>query len=71
PDYYEVIAELRGVTNASDISAKYEAETRQVRIVARGTRKYELLAKLPETAMSPEVKYIQYINGIARIRLAK
>jgi membrane associated rhomboid family serine protease len=71
PDYYEVIAEIRGVSDASDISARYEAETRQVRIVARGTRKYELLAKLPDTAVNPVVKHIHYVNGIARIRLAK
>jgi rhomboid family protein len=71
PDYYEVITEIRGVSDASDISAKYEEETRQVRIVARGTRKYELLAKLPDTAVNPVVKHIQYLNGIARIRLAK
>jgi membrane associated rhomboid family serine protease len=71
PDYYEVIAEIRGVSDASDISATYEAETRQLRIVARGTRRYELLAKLPDTAVNPVVKHIQYVNGIARIRLAK
>ena len=71
PDYYEVIAEIRGVSDASDISARYESETRQVRIVARGTRKYELLVKLPDTAVNPVVKHIQYVNGIARIRLAK
>jgi membrane associated rhomboid family serine protease len=71
PDYYEVIAEIRGVLDASDISATYEAETRQLRIIARGTRKYELLAKLPDTAANPLVKDIQYVNGIARIRLAK
>jgi HSP20 family molecular chaperone IbpA len=71
PDYYEVIAEIRGVSDASDISARYEPETRQVRIVARGTRKYELLVKLPDTAVNPVVKHIQYVNGIARIRLAK
>jgi membrane associated rhomboid family serine protease len=70
-DYYEVIAEIRGVSDASDISARYEAETRQLRIVARGTRRYELLAKLPDTAVNPVVKHIQYVNGIARIRLAK
>ncbi|HJS82092.1 MAG TPA: rhomboid family intramembrane serine protease, partial [Nitrososphaera sp.] len=70
-DYYEVIAEIRGVSDASDISARYEPETRQVRIVARGTRKYELLVKLPDTAVNPVVKHIQYVNGIARIRLAK
>lgn len=70
-DYYEVIAELRGVSNSSDISARYEAETRQVRIVAHGTRNYELLAKLPDNAVNPVVKYIHYLNGIARIRLTK
>ncbi|MDQ3883681.1 MAG: rhomboid family intramembrane serine protease, partial [Thermoproteota archaeon] len=31
PDYYEVIAEMRGVLDASDISATYEAETRELR----------------------------------------
>lgn len=71
PDYYEVIAEVRGVSDASDISASYDADSRQVRIVTKGSRKYEMVAKLPDTAVSPEVKYIQYLNGIARIRLTK
>jgi membrane associated rhomboid family serine protease len=71
PDYYEVIAEIRGVSDASDITARYEAETQQVRIVVRGMRKYEILAKLPDTAIDPVVKYIHYLNGIARIRLGK
>jgi membrane associated rhomboid family serine protease/HSP20 family molecular chaperone IbpA len=71
PDYYEVIAEIRGVSDASDISASYDADSRQVRIVAKGSRKYEASAKLPDTAVNPVVKYIQYLNGIARIRLTK
>jgi membrane associated rhomboid family serine protease len=71
PDYYEVIAEVRGVSDASDISASYDADSRQVRIVTKGSRKYEMVAKLPDTAVSPVVKYIQYLNGIARIRLTK
>lgn len=71
PDYYEVIAEIRGVSDASDISASYDPDNRLVRIVARGSRKYEMTAKLPDTAVSPMVKYIQYLNGIARIRLTK
>jgi len=71
PDYYEVIAEIRGVSNESDISANYESDSRQLRIVANGSRKYEMLAKLPDSAVSPVVKYIQYLNGIVRIRLAK
>ena len=71
PDYYEVIAEVRGVSDASDISASYDADSRQVRIVTKGSRKYEMVAKLPDTAVSPVVRYIQYLNGIARIRLTK
>ena len=71
PDYYEVITEVRGVSDASDITATYEAETRQVRIMTHGMKRYELLAKLPDTAVNPVVKYIHYLNGIARIRLAK
>lgn len=71
PDYYEVIAEVRGVSDASDISASYDADSRQVRIVTKGSRKYEMMSKLPDTAVSPVVKYIQYLNGIARIRLTK
>jgi membrane associated rhomboid family serine protease len=71
PDYYEIIAEIRGVSDASDISASYDAERRQVRIVAQGSRKYEMSARLPDTAVNPVVKYIQYLNGIARIRLTK
>jgi membrane associated rhomboid family serine protease len=71
PDYYEVIAEVRGVSDASDITASFDTESRLVRIVAKGSRKYEMAAKLPDTAVSPVVKYIQYLNGIARIRLTK
>jgi membrane associated rhomboid family serine protease len=71
PDYYEIIAEIRGVSDASDISASYDAERRQVKIVAQGSRKYEMSARLPDTAVNPVVKYIQYLNGIARIRLTK
>jgi hypothetical protein len=71
PDYYEVIAEIRGVSDASDITASYDAESRQVRIVAKGSRKYDMSARLPDTAVNPVVKYIQYLNGIARIRLTK
>jgi len=42
-----------------------------VRITAHGSRKYDLLAKLPESAVNPVVKYIHYLNGIARIRLSE
>lgn len=70
-DYYEVIAEIRGVTDASDIKATYYPESKLVKITASGARKYEMYAKMPDTATGAAVQYIRYLNGIARIRLSK
>jgi hypothetical protein len=71
PDYYEVIAEIRGVKDASDINATYYPQTKLVKITASGARKYEMYAKMPDTATNATVQYIRYLNGIARIRLSK
>ena len=71
PDFYEIIAEIHGVSDASDISATFEPDTGNVRIIARGSRNYDMLAKLPTTAVKPTVEYIHYLNGIARIHLTK
>jgi len=71
PDFYEIIAEIRGISNVSNIHANYESDTRTVRITTTGARKYEMSAKLPNTAMNPTIEYIYYLNGIARIRLVK
>ena len=71
PDFYEIIAEIPGVSDASDINATFEPDTGNVRIIARGSRNYDMLAKLPRTAVKPTVEYIHYLNGIARIRLLK
>lgn len=70
-DYYEIIAEMRGVANASEIGVSYEPATKTVRITARGGRQHEVTARLPGATSTPTVKYIQYLNGIARIRLSK
>ena len=71
PDFYEIIAEIRGVSNSSDIRANYEPDTGNIRIVANGSRKYQMLVKLPNTAINPTITYIHILNGIARIRLSK
>ena len=71
PDFYEIIADIRGVSNSSDIHANYEPDSGNVRIVANGSRKYNLLVKLPDTVISPKITYIHMLNGIARIRLSK
>ncbi len=71
PDFYEIIVEIRGVSDSSNIDARYEPDSRSVHIFANGSRKYELMAKLPEGAVNPKVDQVQYLNGIARIRLSK
>ncbi|MFL6431142.1 MAG: hypothetical protein ACJ71X_06770, partial [Nitrososphaeraceae archaeon] len=71
PDFYEIIAEVRGVSNSSDIHANYEPDSGNIRIVANGPRKYKMMVKLPNTAINPTITYIHLLNGIARIRLSK
>ena len=71
PDFYEIIAEIRGVSDASDIHARYEPDSGNVHIVANGSRKYDIIARLPKGAINPTVEYVHYLNGIARIRLTK
>jgi membrane associated rhomboid family serine protease len=71
PDFYEIIAEIRGVANSSNIQASYEPDSGNIRIIAMGSRKYDMLVKLPDTAINPKIKYIHYLNGIARIHLTK
>jgi membrane associated rhomboid family serine protease len=71
PNFFEIIAEVRGISDASDIDARYEAESGNVRIVANGVRKYEIIAKLPKGAVNPKIEHVHYLNGIARILLSK
>lgn len=71
PNFYEIIAEVRGISDASDIDARYEADSGNVRIVANGVRKYEIIAKLPRGTVNPKIEHVHYLNGIARILLSK
>jgi hypothetical protein len=71
PDFYEIIAEIRGISSSSNIQANYEPDSGNIRIIATGSRKYNMLVKLPQPIINPTIKYIHYLNGIARIRLTK
>jgi membrane associated rhomboid family serine protease len=70
-NYYEIIAELKGVADTSQIRVNLEKESKLVKITANGSRRYELVARLPETTTDAKLESIQYLNGIARIRLSK
>src|ERR671918_2111819 len=71
PDFYEIITEVRGVSDASDIHARFESDSGNVRITANGSRKYDIVARLPKGAINPTIEHVHYLNGIARIRLNK
>jgi membrane associated rhomboid family serine protease len=71
PDFIEIIAEIHGISDASEIDTYFEPDKRGLRLVVSGSRKYELFAKLPDSATNSTVEYIHYRNGIARIRLTK
>ena len=71
PDFIEIIAEIHGISDASEIDTYFEPDKRGLRLVVSGSRKYELFAKLPVSATNSTVEYIHYRNGIARIRLTK
>lgn len=70
-DFYEIIADLRGVSDASDIQARYEPDSGNVRLGVSGSKNYDIIVKLPQGAVNPTVEHVHYLNGIARIRLRK
>lgn len=71
PDYYEIIAEIRGVTSASEIRTDYNLSTKVMRIYSINPYTNEASVKLPDDASSRNVDQIHYLNGIVRIRLQK
>lgn len=70
-DFFEIIAHIHGISSPEEIHAAYETEGKRVRISTTGSRRYELFAKLPDSANNPTVEHINYLNGIAKIHLRK
>jgi membrane associated rhomboid family serine protease len=71
PDFYEIIAEIRGVTAASEIMTDYDPNTKILRIYSPNPNSNEVNVKLPDDATDAIVDNIHYLNGIVRIRLRK
>jgi len=75
PDFYEIIAEIRGVTSASEIKTDYDSNTKIFRIYSpnpnSNSNSNEVNVKLPDDATDAIVDNIHYLNGIVRIRLRK
>lgn len=71
PDFYEIIAEMRGVSAASEIMTDYDPNTKTLRIYSPNSYTSEVKIKLPDDATDAIVDKIHYLNGIVRIRLRK
>jgi rhomboid family protein len=69
PDFYEIIAEMRGVTSTSEIKLDYDPNTKIMRIYSSAPNTSEVKIKLPDDISEPQVDQVQYLNGIVRIRL--
>jgi membrane associated rhomboid family serine protease len=68
-DFYEIIAEMRGVTSTSEIKIDYDPNTNIMRIYSSAQNTSEVKIKLPDDISEPQVDQVQYLNGIVRIRL--
>ena len=71
PDFYEIIAEIRGLTGIADIRTDYNSDTKIVNIYTPRSNEPEVSVKLPDDASDLKVDQVQYLNGILRIRLVK
>ena len=69
PDFYEIIAEMRGVTSTSEIKIDHDPNTNIMRIYSSAPNTSDVKIKLPDDISEPQVDQVQYLNGIVRIRL--
>ena len=70
PDFYEILAEVTGISGLSDVSVDFESHNRRVRIVDNKSKISQILANLPEDASKFQLREIDYLNGIIRVRLS-
>jgi membrane associated rhomboid family serine protease len=70
PDFYEILAEVKGISGLSDVSVNFELQNSLVRITDNRSKISQILAKLPEDATKYNLQEIDYLNGIIRVRLS-
>ena len=70
PDFYEILAEVKGISGLSDVSVNFEPHNSLVRITDNKSKISQILAKLPEDATKYNLQEIDYLNGIIRVRLS-
>lgn len=70
PDFYEILAEVKGISSLSDISVNFEPQNSLVRITNNKSKTSQILANLPEDVSKYDLQEIDYLNGIIRVRLS-
>jgi membrane associated rhomboid family serine protease len=74
PDFFEIIAEIHGISDAADIGTYFEPDKKGLRIVVSGSRNYELFAKLPDVDRFKQdskahLLSSSYNNGFLQLRV--
>jgi membrane associated rhomboid family serine protease len=70
PDFYEILVEVKGISNLSDVTVHFEPENSLVRITDNKSKISQILAYLPGDGSKYQLHEIDYLNGIIRIRLS-
>jgi membrane associated rhomboid family serine protease len=71
-NFYEIIAEMPGLVDQSEIQANYDPNTQSVRIFTSGPRKYDINVRISDIQNENiKIDQIKYLNGIVRIRISK
>jgi HSP20 family molecular chaperone IbpA len=71
-NFYEIIAEMPGLVDQSEIQANYDPNTQSVRIFTTGSRKYDINVRLSDIQdENITIDQIKYLNGIVRIHISK
>jgi rhomboid family protein len=70
PNFYEILAEVKGIADLSEITVNLEPQSGLVRITNNKTKISQILANLPDNVSTYQLQEIDYLNGIIRVRLS-
>ena len=70
PDFYEILAEVKGISGLADVTVDFEPQNSIVRLTDNKSKISRILANLPEDALKYQLQEIDYLNGIIRVRLS-
>ena len=69
-DFYEILAEVKGISRLSDVTVDFDPRNRFVRVTHSKSKISQILATLPEDVSKYQLQEIDYLNGIIRVRVS-